>query len=188
LESVESEIENTTGVEITPEKVSDIEKEMNISIHDALVSGESPNILDAVMAKVNRIGIPQPHLRLVSSEESLIEVQDDTEETSNGVHVEIQEIRSPLEIDGDSTIARLVAYGVSSLFAVAAVAFFWMYLDLDRVPQEQEGQITTTQNRAEVEEVNLVEIESIDSEAQVSYITSDEGNATIILIDDFEGE
>ena len=176
---------------ITQEEVLHIEKEMDISLHDALVPSDSPDILEAVMAKVERIGVPQRHLWLVSSDESLIEVHDDTEETSSGVKVEIQEIRSPYEIDGDSTIARFVLYGTTALLAVAAVALFWTrFIDLDKLQEYTEPQAQPAQDLAAItaeEEVELVEIETLDCEDSSCNAIIGE-DAAIIFIDEFEGE
>jgi hypothetical protein len=183
---------------VTQEEVRDIEEEMDISLGEVLKPLYTPNIVDSVMSKVTQLGVPQPHLRLVSTEESSnIEVQENIEESSGGVHVEIQEIRSPVDIDGDSTIVRLTLYGASSLFAIAAAWLFWVSLGLNDIDptnvQEPLNQSSTAQllddNSQDDDSVEIdFEIVDIDSDANIQILQADEDSATIIIIEDFEGE
>jgi hypothetical protein len=152
-----------------------IEDNLETLLSEALAPPTAPDMSDWIMERVEEIGTPSTHLRLVSEEQAQEESPLTTtyKERIGEVDVEIQDISSPRVIDGDS------AAGTWSLAAMlllaAAAAIFVVNQVIGQSPYETG---TVVENPEIAQGTEILDVTSDDH----IQIQSD-GSMTIIFID-----
>ena len=158
---------------------SDLEEDdLDALLQNALVTPSAPDMADWIMQRVEEIGVPETHLRLVSEDQ-----QDGTnnavyKERVGEVDVEIQEIAEPRMIDGDSAAGNWSMIGM--LVLAAAAAIFVVNQVIGDSPYENNA-VVTNPEIAQGTETLGTEILNVVSDDHIQ-IQSD-GSMTIIFID-----
>ena len=170
----------TNSIIAEPEmEASDLEEDdLETLLQKALVTPEAPDMSDWIMQRVEEIGVPETHLRLVD--------EDQQEATNNAIYkervgevdVEIQEIAEPRLIDGDSAAGNWSMIGM--LVLAAAAAIFVVNQVIGESPYEKSG-VVTNPEIAQGTETLGTEILNVVSDDHIQ-IQSD-GSMTIIFID-----
>ncbi len=159
---------------IEHQEVESIENTMELPLAEALKADSYPDMVDFIMGEVMQTGVPVPHLRLVTHAENAEQEQKKNahKERMGEVDVEIQDIKSPLVIDGDHAAGNW-ATALMCLFAVAAA---WLIISTI-YPASNEvsssGDVTMAQS---------LEIISIESEGNIQIHPVN--GMTIIFIED----
>ena len=130
------------------------------------------------MGRVEEIGVPETHLKLVSEEKEEGVTSTVYKERVGGVDVEIQEIAEPRLIDGDSAAGNWSM--MAMLVLAAAAAIFVVNQVIGKSPYESSSVITNPEIAQGTEGLGT-EILNIESDDHIQ-IQSD-GSMTIIFID-----
>ena len=170
----------TNSILAEPEmEASDLEEDdLDTLLQKALVTPEAPDMSDWIMQRVEEIGIPETHLRLVSEDQQEGTNNTIYKERVGEVDVEIQEIAEPRLIDGDSAAGNWSMIGM--LVLAAAAAIFVVNQVIGESPYEKSG-VVTNPEIAQGTETLGTEILNVVSDDHIQ-IQSD-GSMTIIFID-----
>lgn len=170
----------TNSIIAEPEmEASDLEEDdLDTLLQKALVTPEAPDMSDWIMQRVEEIGVPETHLRLVDEDQQEGSNTAIYKERVGEVDVEIQEIAEPRLIDGDSAAGNWSMIGM--LVLAAAAAIFVVNQVIGDSPYEKSG-VVTNPEIAQGTETLGTEILNVVSDDHIQ-IQSD-GSMTIIFID-----
>jgi len=170
----------TSTIIAEPEMVeSELEEDdLDALLEQALATPTAPDMSDWIMQRVEEIGVPETHLKLVSEDQEDAPVSATYKERVGDVDVEIQEIAEPRMIDGDSAAGNWSM--MAMLVLAAAAAIFVVNQVIGQSPYES-GSAVTNPEIAQGTEGLGTEILNVESDDHIQ-IQSD-GSMTIIFID-----
>ena len=165
--------------EMEAEDLEDLEEDdLDSLLQKALVTPPAPDMVDWIMERVEEIGVPETHLRLVSEDQQDAATNAIYKERVGEVDVEIQEIAEPRLIDGDSAAGNWSMIGM--LVLAAAAAIFVVNQVIGQSPYDKSS-VVTNPEIAQGTETLGTEILNVVSDDHIQ-IQSD-GSMTIIFID-----
>lgn len=154
------------------------EDDLETLLAQALVTPPAPDMSDWIMGRVEEIGVPETHLKLVSEDKEEGAASTVYKERVGEVDVEIQEIAEPRLIDGDSAAGNWSM--MAMLVLAAAAAIFVVNQVIGQSPYESNSVITNPEIAQGTEGLGT-EILNVESDDHIQ-IQSD-GSMTIIFID-----
>ena len=170
----------TSTIIAEPEMVeSELEEDdLDALLEQALATPPAPDMSEWIMQRVEEIGVPETHLKLVSEDQEDAPLTATYKERVGDVDVEIQEIAEPRMIDGDSAAGNWSM--MAMLVLAAAAAIFVVNQVIGQSPYES-GSVVTNPEIAQGTEGLGTEILNVESDDHIQ-IQSD-GSMTIIFID-----